>query len=130
LGPGSEKSASDKSRCGALVPTREKKAVRPPMVTRGTGALTKTWTARAGRGSGAPGILFESANPGLCTSAAKDHGPEPKLPSGNLPWCHTRAAHAKVNAIPNFRHPIAKKQRDFSPCLRLEMASSIPETTR
>src|SRR3954453_17910550 len=48
--------------------------------------------------------LFESANPGFCTSAAKGHGPEPKLPSGNLLWRHTRAAHAKVNAIPNFRH--------------------------
>ena len=43
---------------------------------------------------------------------------------------HARAAHAKVNAVPRFRHPIAKKQRDFSPGLRLEMTSSIPETSR
>ena len=43
-------------------------------------------------------------------------------------------AHAKVNAIPSFRHPNDKKQRDFSPCLAIQhrrrRTRPIRETTR
>lgn len=98
---------------------REKKAVRPPRVTRDTGALNEDLESE----------FVRIGKPWLCT-ATKGHALGRSSWSGNLRRRHTRAAHAKVNAIPNFRHPIAKKQHDFSPRLRLEMTFSIPETTR
>ena len=98
---------------------REKKAMRPPMVTRDTGALNEDLESE----------FVRIGKPWLCT-ATKGHALGRSFWSGNLRRRHTRAAHAKVNAIPNFRHPIAKKQHDFSPRLRLEMTFSIPETTR
>ena len=98
---------------------REKKAVHPPMVTRDADALNEDLESE----------FVRIGKPWLCT-ATKGHALGRSSWSGNLRRRHTRAAHAKVNVNPNFRHPIAKKQHDFSPRLRLEMTVSIPETTR
>jgi hypothetical protein len=82
------------------------------------------------------GALHEELKSEFNESAALGFAPQltvrlgRRAKPGNLRRCHTRAAHGKVNTIPNFRHPIAKKQDDFSPRLRLVMTFSIPETTR
>ena len=101
--------------------------VRPPMVTRDTSA-DEDLESESRRRKRHAWNLFEIGEPWLCTATERHALGAP----GQAIYRrrHTRAAHAKVNAIPNFRHPIAKKQHDFSPCLRLEMTSSIPETTR
>src|SRR4029077_16641971 len=88
-----EKSASDKSQCGAAVPTCGKRRLRaPPMVTRDTGALNEDLESE----------FVRIGKPWLCT-ATKGHALRRSSWSGNLRRRHTRAAHAKVNAIPNFR---------------------------
>jgi hypothetical protein len=82
------------------------------------------------------GALHEELKSEFIESGALGFAPLPRVTlersarPGNLRRRHTRDAHAKVNTIPNFRHPIAKKQDDSSPRLRLEMTFSIPEKTR